>query len=125
MKATYIILIIVITGTQCMFLSLQTSEHKCISQDKEIEATFGIVYFISGEFEQQNIVQVKDKDNNVLWESKNKSNASYSTTATVKGLYSLCIQNTSVKPITVTFEFTDTNKDQQILSVRMLILINY
>lgn len=90
-------------------------------------SSFSGVYYISGEKEEGNRASIiKNKGSATIWEANAQRNGSFNLVINEDGVYSLCIQTTANVQLTVSFDFFDQKKDDELISVsNNLFLIFY
>lgn len=103
-----------------MFITIQPKDSQCIYQEKQKTETFSVIYYISGEEEERNIVRIHDPKGEKIWEITSKSSSTFTTVAQMTGKYSFCIDNLSMGVFTVTFEFTEENKNKELITVQTI-----
>ena len=103
---------LLITLSKSMFFKVESQTEECIFQRREIKETFNIIYYISGEYEKENRIAIKDPDGKDIWLQKNKKHDNVRLPAKKAGKYTFCVENTSKKDLLVTFDFQKENRTQ-------------
>lgn len=103
-----------------MFITIQPKDSQCIYQEKKKSETFSVIYYISGEEEERNIVRVQDPKGGEIWETQSKASSTFTTVTQIAGTYSFCIDNLSNGVFTVTFEFTEEDKNKELITVQTI-----
>ena len=107
-----LIIFSIITLSKSIFFKVASQNEECIYQKREERETFNIIYYISGEFEKENRISIKDPEGKNIWLQKNKKHDNVRLPARKQGRYTFCVENTSKKDILVTFDFQKENRTQ-------------
>ena len=102
----------IIAFSKSIFFKVESQNEECIYQKREERETFNIIYYISGEFEKENRISIKDPEGKNIWLQKNKKHDNVRLPARKQGKYTFCVENTSKKEILVTFDFQKENRTQ-------------
>jgi hypothetical protein len=111
-------LLFAITPAHGIFFILESFETRCMSKEMPEKSIFSGVYFISGEREEGNKAYIMNERGSILWQAMEQKNANFHLDVAQAGTYSLCLTSTLNVQLTVSFEFYDEKKDEQLISVR-------
>jgi hypothetical protein len=100
-----------------VFIVLDPFEKRCVYKDILHKATFTGNYFISGEQEDKNEVTIISPKNVILFRKENQKSGSFSVNTEMDGNYALCFKINTSMHMTVSFDFHDETKDEQLISV--------
>ena len=97
-----------------LYLYIDTQEKVCVKKFKKSNEILNIIYSISGQEEDKNIITVDDPDNNnILRELDSNSNKIYLFTQ-IDGYYKFCVENLSAHQVTLSFFFGDENSNEKL-----------
>jgi len=88
------------------------------------KTNFSGVYFVSGEREEGNKAIIKNANNQILWESTGQKTGTFNLSVIQSGAFSLCVESTVNMQLTVSFDFYDEKKDEQLISVQSIENLN-
>lgn len=114
-------LLFIFNKINCLFLIIDPREHRCISRDMSSDEYFGGFYVISGEDETGVNVYISNDQNKKLWSVSKQKSGSFQMGISIAGQYNLCIENTSDKQIIFSFEFSEDKKEEQVLSIGIIV----
>jgi hypothetical protein len=115
-------LIFVITPATSIFFILDPMENRCMSREMPEKSIFSGVFYVSGEREEDNKAYIMNERGHILWQIQNQNKGNFHLDIAQAGSYSLCVSSLSRVQLTISFEFYDEKKDEQLISVRKLIL---
>jgi hypothetical protein len=107
-----------------IFFVLDPFEQRCISKEMQEKSNFSGVYFISGEREDGNKAMIKNSRGQIIWENHAQKSGSFNLYVQSTEAYSLCIESTVNQQLTISFEFYDEKKDEQLISVQSIDNLN-
>ena len=119
-----ILLSLIIQLTTSMFLVLESWEKRCITKHLKGNHQFTGSYFISGEEEDKNLVFITGPENSRVWESRNHKEGAFHIGVREDGEYSLCFLSEYDKELTVSFDFHDEKKAEELISVQSIENLN-
>jgi hypothetical protein len=76
------------------------------------------MYYFSGQEEDKNVVTILHPTRGVIYKKEGEKNGSFNYATDADGSYSICFQSLSKSYTTVSFDFTDERKEEQLISVR-------
>jgi hypothetical protein len=120
----FILIASMIQNSLQIFFVLDPYEQRCVSKNMFEKTSFSGVYFISGEKEEGNKVQIKNASGQVLWDAYGQKTGSFNLNIHTTQAYSLCVENLVNLQLTVSFDFYDEKKDDQLISVQNIDNLN-
>ena len=97
-----------------LFVYIDSQEKICVKKFKKSNEILNIIYSISGQEEDKNIITVDDpNNNNILRELDSESNKIYLFTQ-IEGYYKFCVENLSSHQVTLSFFFGDENSNEKL-----------
>jgi len=118
---TLLTFIFVIQYSLQVFIVLDPYEKRCIYKDVLEKKQFSGVYYFSGQEEDKNIVTIIHPNNKIIWKKDGLKNGSFNLATDIDGQYALCFEITADIHLTVSFDFHDQGKEEQLISVRKII----
>jgi hypothetical protein len=100
-----------------IFLVLDPYEKRCIFKEVAYKQILSGVYYVSGEEEDKNEVQIYSPKNTILFQKQNMKNGSFSINTEDNGQYAMCFKSSTSLSLTVSFDFHDESKEDQLISV--------
>jgi hypothetical protein len=112
-----ILLFTTLAFASSMSLFLDPYEKTCVYKDIQEKQTLSGVYYFSGQDEDQNEVTIVSPKNVLLFKKESLKNGSFNINTELNGQYAICFKLTSSTHMTVSFDFHDEAKNEQLISV--------
>lgn len=113
-----------IKSINSIFLSIQGNYVECIYKDSTSEKGLIGKYFMAGENETNNLVFIKDLNNNMIWSNRGQKQSEFRISVEKDQTYQICFENLDKKYLTVTFDFYDDEKLNNIVSTQSITDMN-
>jgi hypothetical protein len=120
MQIKLLLLFSIVALSTSISLFLDPYEKICIYKDIQDKQTLSGVYYFSGQEEDKNEVTILNPKNTVLFKKDNLKNGSFNITTELNGQYAICFKLTTSLHLTVSFDFHDETKNEQLISVSNL-----
>jgi hypothetical protein len=116
----FFVLLSLITYTKTLYIYLDGKEKQCMSDYRMENTTFDIVYYVSGQNEEENIGTIEDENGNILSKIMNKKNHKFTQQIKVGGNYKFCFENLASTKVTLSFEFDYGTNDYSMVSIKTI-----
>jgi hypothetical protein len=119
MKITLpLIFSILINFSEQIFLVLDPQQKRCIFKNIVDKKPLSGMYYFSGQEEDKNVVTITHPSKGIIFKKEKEKNGSFNYSTDVDGSYTICFESLSKSYTTVSFDFTDERKEEQLISVR-------
>ena len=103
-----------------LYIYFDSKERKCLSIYVGYNSTLNIVYYVSGQEEEQNIASIEDEKGNILTKTYNKKNSKFSYKTKNGDYLNFCFENLASTKVTLSFEFDFGILDFEVISIRTI-----
>ena len=93
---------------------IDSQEKVCVKKYKKANEILNIIYSISGQEEEKNIITVDDPDNNNMFKELDTNSNKIYLFAQIDGYYKFCVENLAAHQVTLSFFFGDENSNEKL-----------
>ena len=109
-----------ISYTNSLYIYINPKEKKCLTEYISLNSSFDILYYVSGQEEEQNIATIEDEKGSLLSKVYNKKNHKFSYKPRNNGYLNFCFENLASTKITLTFELDYGVLESEVISIRTI-----
>ena len=97
-----------------LFVYIDSQEKVCVKKFKKSNEILNIIYSISGQEEDKNIITVDDPNNNNIFRELDSNTNKIYLFIKIDGYYKFCVENLSSHQVTLNFFFGDENSNEKL-----------
>ena len=121
MKVYYlIILFLSLNNIYSLYTNVDPYEKKCLTDYRMANSSFSVIYFVSGQEEEDNLATIEDNESNVLLKAQDYKNHSFNYVPENDGEFKFCFENTASTKVTLSFEFDYGFNDYSMISIHTI-----
>jgi len=116
----FILFLSFLTLINTLYIYVDPREKKCLTKYISYNASFDVVYYVSGQQEEQNMVTIEDEKGNIFDKVYNKKYHKFSYSPKKDGELSFCFGNLASTQVTLNLEFDFGTNDYSMISIRTI-----
>ena len=116
----FILFLSFLTLINTLYIYVDPREKKCLTKYISYNASFDVVYYVSGQQEEQNMVTIEDEKGNIFDKVYNKKYHKFSYNPKKDGELSFCFGNLASTQVTLNLEFDFGTNDYSMISIRTI-----
>ena len=121
MKVYYLIILFLSLNTiYSLYTNVDPYEKKCLTDYRMANSSFSVIYFVSGQEEEDNLATIEDKESNVLLKAQDYKNHSFNYVPENDGEFKFCFENLAPTKVTLSFEFDYGTTDFGMISIKTI-----
>ena len=122
MKAyiNFVLILSSLTFINSLYIYIDSKERKCLTDYRLANSSFDVVYYASGQEEENNIATIEDLKGNILSKVMNRKDHKFSYVPKTDGDLNFCFENLASSKITLNFEFDYGTNDYSMISIKTI-----
>jgi len=117
---TLLIFLLLLNLIDSLYIYIDPREKKCLTEYRLANSSYDLVYYVSGQEEENNIATIEDNNGNIISKIMNKKNDKFSHKVQKDGELKFCFENLASSKVTLSFVFDYGTNDYSAISIKTI-----
>jgi len=117
---TLLIFLLSLNLIDSLYIYIEPREKKCLTEYRLANSSYDLVYYVSGQEEENNIATIEDNNGNIISKIMNKKNDKFSHKVQKDGELKFCFENLASSKVTLSFVFDYGTNDYSAISIKTI-----
>ena len=117
---TLLIFLLLLNLIDSLYIYIEPREKKCLTEYRLANSSYDLVYYVSGQEEENNIATIEDNNGNIISKIMNKKNDKFSHKVQKDGELKFCFENLASSKVTLSFVFDYGTNEYSAISIKTI-----
>ena len=103
-----------------LYIYIDPREKKCLTEYRLANSSYDLIYYVSGQEEENNIATIEDNNGNIISKVMNKKNNRLSHRVQQDGELKFCFENLASSKVTLSFVFDYGTNEYSAISIKTI-----
>ena len=117
---TLLVFLLLFNIIDILYIYIDPREKKCLTEYRLANSSYDLIYYVSGQEEENNIATIEDNNGNIISKVMNKKNNRLSHRVQQDGELKFCFENLASSKVTLSFVFDYGTNEYSAISIKTI-----
>ena len=117
---TLLVFLLLFNIINSLYIYIDPREKKCLTEYRLANSSYDLIYYVSGQEEENNIATIEDNNGNIISKVMNKKNNRLSHRVQQDGELKFCFENLASSKVTLSFVFDYGTNEYSAISIKTI-----
>ena len=117
---TLLVFLLLFNIIDSLYIYIDPREKKCLTEYRLANSSYDLIYYVSGQEEENNIATIEDNNGNIISKIMNKKNNKFSHRVQKDGELKFCFENLASSKVTLSFVFDYGTNEYSAISIKTI-----
>ena len=117
---TLLVFLLLFNIIDSLYIYIDPREKKCLTEYRLANSSYDLIYYVSGQEEENNIATIEDNNGNIISKVMNKKNNRLSHRVQQDGELKFCFENLASSKVTLSFVFDYGTNEYSAISIKTI-----
>ena len=117
---TLLVFVLLFNIIDSFYIYIDPREKKCLTEYRLANSSYDLIYYVSGQEEENNIATIEDNNGNIISKVMNKKNNRLSHRVQQDGELKFCFENLASSKVTLSFVFDYGANEYSAISIKTI-----